>query len=118
MKTWSNTVQGQRRARLQAGNQRREAEERERLKWDEEFRKDAEARRNVVIERARRAQENERDDVKQLHSRLLLYNVLKVGICRALRAWECLVYYATSGYGFLVGNLYHLTNRLEIPSLS
>ncbi|TPX48011.1 hypothetical protein SeLEV6574_g02303 [Synchytrium endobioticum] len=76
--TWRNTLAGQRRAKLQAGNQRREAEERERLRLDEEFRQDSEARRNVVVERARRMQENERDPVRQLHSRLLLYNVLKV----------------------------------------
>ncbi|TPX34143.1 hypothetical protein SmJEL517_g03111 [Synchytrium microbalum] len=68
----------QRRRRLQARTLRSEAEELDRLRLDEEFRKDAQARRTAVIERARRMQEGERDAVKQLHSRLLLYNVLQV----------------------------------------
>ncbi|KAJ3091348.1 hypothetical protein HK102_000885 [Quaeritorhiza haematococci] len=77
VQNWENTIAGQRRKKLFARAQRIEAEEAERLKVDEEYRKEEENRRKAALERARSLQYFENDLVKTFHNRVHLYKVLE-----------------------------------------
>ncbi|KAJ1555977.1 hypothetical protein HK405_009501 [Cladochytrium tenue] len=77
VQNWSNTVAGQRRARLAAREQRQAEEERRREEVDRQHAAEEARRRQAAVDRARELQRNNRDDVRAFHSKVLLYEVLK-----------------------------------------
>eukprot|EP01137_Pigoraptor_chileana_P037272 Opistho-2@34116 len=75
-KNWENTIEGQRLKKLHAREERHAREEAERMKLDiEEARLQSEKRKDA-IERAKRLQYSQVDRVRQLHSGLVLSEVL------------------------------------------
>ncbi|KND02560.1 uncharacterized protein SPPG_03018 [Spizellomyces punctatus DAOM BR117] len=77
VQNWGNTVLGQRRQRLAAKEERMAKLEEERQKVDQEWAKLKDAKRQEAIDRARWMQRTEQPRIKQLHSSLLLSNVLE-----------------------------------------
>ncbi|TPX71694.1 hypothetical protein SpCBS45565_g00753 [Spizellomyces sp. 'palustris'] len=77
VQNWGNTVLGQRRQRLAAKEERMAKLEEERQKVDQEWAKFKDAERQEAIDRARWMQRTEQPRIKQLHSSLLLSNVLE-----------------------------------------
>ncbi|KAJ3114175.1 Clusterin-associated protein 1 [Phlyctochytrium bullatum] len=78
VKNWDNTISGQRRKKLEARNERMAAEEAERINSDIQYALEESKRRKDSIDRAKRLQYNNQDAVRAFHSRVLLYQVLKV----------------------------------------
>ncbi|XP_053498399.1 cilia- and flagella- associated protein 210 [Ictalurus furcatus] len=77
VKTWSNTLAGQRKKRLEAKKIREEIEEEKKKQLDLEEAKFQEQKRKEAIERAKTLQYYQLDRVKGFHSALLMTEVLK-----------------------------------------
>jgi len=77
IENWDNTINGQRRKKLVDREQRFVLEEAERCRIDRQFADEEEARRVSAIQRARQSQYNERDETKELHSKLLLFQTIQ-----------------------------------------
>ncbi|XP_076461037.1 cilia- and flagella- associated protein 210-like [Babylonia areolata] len=77
VKTWGNTLAGQRQRKLEARKQREEKEEAERLQIDIEEAQYQAAQRKVAIDKAKTQQYYQTDRVKNFHSALQLTEVLK-----------------------------------------
>ena len=80
IKNWDQTVTGIRRKRLIARDERLKQEEEVRLEQDREFALDKAARRKACLDRARELQYFATDAVQGIHSKVLLYRVLEVGV--------------------------------------
>ena len=78
VKHWTNTVAGHRRQKLKAREERLAAEDAERAKRNEEDNKELAERRQQAIAKARETQYHQLDNVREFHSRVLLYSVLQV----------------------------------------
>lgn len=77
VQNWSNTIQGQRLAKLQARKIREEALEIENQKIDKEEAQFQQAKRKEAINKAKTLQYYQTDRVKQFHGAMLLSEVLK-----------------------------------------
>lgn len=77
VKSWGNTLAGQRQRKLEARKQREEREEAERLNIDIEEAKYQASQRKSAIEKAKTQQYYQTDRVKNFHSALQLTEVLK-----------------------------------------
>ncbi|KAL8587022.1 hypothetical protein ACOMHN_023412 [Nucella lapillus] len=77
VKTWGNTLAGQRQRKLEARKQREEKEEAERLQIDIEEAKYQAAQRKIAIDKAKTQQYYQTDRVKNFHSALQLTEVMK-----------------------------------------
>lgn len=77
VQNWSNTIQGQRLAKLQARKIREEALEIENQRIDKEEAKFQQAKRKEAINKAKTLQYYQTDRVKQFHGAMLLSEVLK-----------------------------------------
>lgn len=78
VKNWSNTVEGHRRAKLQQQQSKFDREEAERERIDARFAKEEMELRDEVMNRAHMQRYGERDDVKQFHSKIRLFEALEV----------------------------------------
>ncbi|KAI9207775.1 uncharacterized protein BJ171DRAFT_255023 [Polychytrium aggregatum] len=76
VKTWENTIMGQRKKRLAAQAEREKSTEEERKKVDAAWELVRQDERRIAVERARRMQYVEQSRVKALHAQLLMSNVL------------------------------------------
>ena len=74
---WSNTLAGQRKAKLAAKKAREEAEEAARVQIDLEEEIFRAAQRKKIIDKAKKLQFREQDRTKEFHSALLHSEVLK-----------------------------------------
>ncbi|KAL3899515.1 MAG: hypothetical protein SGCHY_001992 [Lobulomycetales sp.] len=77
VKNWSNTVEGHRRAKLQQQQSKFDREEAERERIDARFAKEEMELRDEVMNRAHMQRYGERDDVKQFHSKIRLFEALE-----------------------------------------
>ena len=78
IKNWDNTLAGQRRKRLERRAQRLEDEESARLEMDEIFAQESKKRDEEIINKTKKLQYFGSDLVKNFHSRIMLFDVLKV----------------------------------------
>ncbi|KAJ3227894.1 hypothetical protein HK099_008304 [Clydaea vesicula] len=76
-KHWENTIPGQGRKKLLEKGLRSKGEEKEKELLDAEYRKEEAERRAKAVERAKMLQYFGNDDVKNFHSKVLLYRVLE-----------------------------------------
>ncbi|KAJ3205559.1 hypothetical protein HDU82_005132 [Entophlyctis luteolus] len=81
---WNNTISGHRRQKLATRADRIAQEEAQRIELDRQHAAADAERRAQLIKRAATAQYHNRDAVKTFHSKVLLYNVLKV-LCQSMR---------------------------------
>jgi hypothetical protein len=78
VKTWANTVTGQRQQKLQELQRKREMEEEERKKVDQLFAQEEAERRQKAVEHAKRLVYYQNDKVRAVHSEVLLDLVMQV----------------------------------------
>lgn len=77
VKNWSNTIQGQRQRKLEARQERLEAEELELQRIDREEAKFQQAKRTEAIDKAKTLQYYQTDRVKNFHRAMVLSEVLR-----------------------------------------
>lgn len=75
---WANTVAGQRRQKIEARQTRLAEEDAERQTQSEIYAAEEGQRIQESLDRAKRLQYVEKDEVRVLHSKIILFQVLKV----------------------------------------
>jgi hypothetical protein len=80
IKKWSGTIEAQRRQRIQAQAEKAKLQEDERQKIDQAWALVKDQEKKEAIARARNIQYNQEPRVRDLNSKLALYNVLQVFI--------------------------------------